>query len=135
MKQSTPGSQSATYTLLLLSLLILTAPSTHAVDNSITEESPNYSRSDRRNLRDLGYGLIGPINDVQWSQGSQGSGAKAVIFDPDSREEPIRSRTRPFNSGGAYIDNSTGDISVEELFGDPDPQKILNFNGSTINNL
>ena len=130
MKQSTPESQSLTHRLLLLSLLILTAPSTHAVDNSITEESPGYSGADHIILRNLGIRLIDRFDDAQWSQGS---GAKAVIFDPNSTDEPIRSRSRPFRSGGASIDNSTGDIYVEDLFGDPDPQKILNFNGSTIN--
>ena len=129
MKQSAPESQSLTHRLLLLSLFILTAPSSHAVDNSITEDSPNYSALDKSYLFRHRFNRT---DDIEWNQNQPTS---ALIFDPNGTSEPIRSSTRPFNSGGAYIDNSTGDISVEGLFGDPSPVRILNFNGSTINDL
>ena len=112
----------------MLSLLILTSPFTHAIDNSITEDPPNYYGLEKMYLKNKG---LDRTDDIEWNQGQA---TTALIFDPNgtATREPIRNRSYPYSSGGAYLDTTTGNIYVEDLFGDSGQVKILNFTGTEL---
>ena len=113
--------------LTVFSLLIAQAPLVNAADNSITESSPTYTLGERLSLFFMGYNFIDQLDDIEWNKGQTPS---ALIFDPNGVSEPIRRRNNPFRSNGAYLDTSTGDIYVEDLFGAPGTTKVMNFNGT-----
>ncbi|MDF1817461.1 MAG: hypothetical protein P1U54_02370 [Immundisolibacteraceae bacterium] len=108
----------------VFSLLAALAPSLSAADNSITESPPSY-------LLEIPYLIVNYgfdwVDDIEWNKGQNPS---ALIFDPNGVDEPIRRRNMPFRSNGAYLDTSTGDIYVEDLFGAPGKTKVMNFNGT-----
>jgi len=118
------------FSLTVFSLLTLPAPVIYAADNSITVSAPYYPYYwDKYTLIRQGYSHIERADDVEWSNGSA---PPALIFDPNGNNEPIRERNPPFNSNGAYLNTSTGDIYVEDLFGDPNKIKVMKFDGTTL---
>lgn len=110
----------------VFSLLIAQASHVSAADNSISESPPFYDWAEVVHIL-VNYGLFAWVDDIEWNKGQNPS---ALIFDPNGVDEPIRQRNIPFRSNGAYLDTSTGDIYVEDLFGAPGKTKVMNFNGT-----
>ncbi len=108
----------------VFSLLIAQASHVSAADNSITESPPSYLFEIPYLIVNYGFAWV---DDIEWNKGQNPS---ALIFDPNGVSEPIRRRNIPFPSNGAYLDTSTGDIYVEDLFGAPGKTKVMNFNGT-----
>lgn len=114
--------------LTLFLLLSAPTPAVYATDNSITASSPTYSADELENLNEnFTEKNPDPTDDIEWNKGQTPS---ALIFDPNGVSEPIRRRNMPFRSNGAYLDTSTGDIYVDDLFGAPGKTKVMNFNGT-----
>lgn len=96
----------------VFSLLIAQSSHVSAADNSITESLPFYTLGERLYLL-VNYGLLAPLDDIEWNKGQNPS---ALIFDPNGVCEPIRQRNLLFNHDKAYLDTTTGNIYVDNLF-------------------